>query len=164
MNESSLDRYAHVNPAFVAACLHWVSDGYEATMPDIPEGGTYLHPMWGMLSLAFLAPEGIRAELPRQANAKLAVLMNEKHPEWRAFAADAIRSWVAPFWEGARYGCARGILTFDTLRLRPSGTMQAPPDLVSLDLQKRAVTLGKLMGKEGNDGALALLFGVEVTR
>jgi hypothetical protein len=158
----SVDHFAHANPAFVASVLHWMARGYAETCKEVHLPSRHLSPAWAILGLALIAPDKTRAALPRRANAKLALLFTEKHPEWRAYAADSMRVWAAPFWRGARYGVATGILTFEDGRLVAVGDVEGR-DLFDSHVQERAVTLGKLMGKEGSDAALRLVFGVEVS-
>lgn len=157
------DRYAHTNPAFAALCLHWVAEGYQEVAGGRADAPRLLSPVWGMLSLALLAPGRVRERLPRTATARLTNLLRE-NSTWRFALPEAMRIWTEPFWSGLRLGVATGILTLQEGRLQATGTLSLPSGETQLTLRKCAVVIGKILAKEGSDSAVGLAFGITLTR
>lgn len=157
----ALDRFAHTNPAFGAVCLHWTCSGYAAGKAKRKQEPRGLSPVWAMLSLAFLAAQDSRQDMPEGPQGKLALLV-DKHPEWRAFAADAIRIWSAPFWDSIRLGIATRTLGFEHGRVIALGEVGTPRTPDDLQLREQAIAWGKLLAKEESDPALASLFNIDI--
>src|SRR5690242_933855 len=99
MKIGAADVFAQSNPALCAICVHWLCVGYErrAQKATSSRAPSHLLPIWAMLGLALLIPSRVREQLRERPNAKLSKLFDE-HPEWRAFACDAIRGIVDSFW------------------------------------------------------------------
>lgn len=134
------DRFAHSNPAFGAASLCWVADGFQA------EAGSralerFLSPLWAMVSLALLTPDRVRERLAKSASGRLTNLTDD-NPEWRLQLPLVVSSWSNPFWQALRFGIATQILDFSNGRIM-TGSMspKLPADPFARDLRKRATVL-----------------------
>jgi hypothetical protein len=114
-----------------------------------------------MLTLAFLSADDARKYMPHDPQGKLTLLIH-RHPEWRAFAADAVRLWSAPFWTALHLGVATGVLDFRDGRVHPAGEIATPRTNDDIQLREQAIAWGKLLAKEGSDPALATIFNIEV--
>jgi len=159
----ALDWFAHTNPAFGAVVIHWLCAGYEELTKSRKDASRHLSFVWGLVGIALLAPEAVRAELPGSSAKRLMNLIAE-HPHWRADLPEAIRLWVPSFWHAIAYGVSTGGLIFANGRLQKGKVHKGPYSSLAEVLRKHAVTLGKVLANEGSDDAIALAFGLQVTR
>jgi hypothetical protein len=157
----AIDQFAHVNPAFGLVCLRWICQGYVQQTLVLSKGSRGLLWPWGILGLSLLAPEAVRQKLPLNANGKLSVLFHE-NPQWRLDLAGTMKFWAAPFWMAMRLGVATGTLSMQEGRLLSAGEVENPVRPRDIDLKKRATALGKVLAKEPDDNAIALIVGLVV--
>jgi hypothetical protein len=156
-----IDRFTHTNPAFVAACLHWVAAGYQEQAEGRVTAPRFLSLVWASLTLVLLAPVAVRKRLPLTAAARLAHLFQE-NAEWRFAATDAMHNTASPFWAGVAFGIASKTLALETLRLRATGRVSRPSEIEAIDLRRRALVFGRILAREGLDRDIALAVGVAV--
>lgn len=159
----ALDWFAHTNPAFGAIGLYWLCAGYEELTKPRMDASRHLSFVWGLVGIALLAPEAVRAELPGSSAKRLMNLIAE-HPHWRADLPEAMRLWVPSFWRAVAYGVSTGGLMFANGRLQKGKVLKGLHSSFAKALRKRAVTLGKIFANEGSDDAIALAFGLQVTK
>jgi len=143
------------NPAFVATTIAWLCEGHASGT------SSGLFPPWGMLSLALIAPDAVRSQLPKRANKKLGNLLQE-HPLWRGLCSDAVRSWAPAFWSGLRLAVGTGAVRIDHGRLYHVAPLQDARTPFEREVHRASITLGKIIAKEPSDAVLSALFGMRL--
>lgn len=155
------DDYAYVNPAFCAFALHHFCRGYEDVTIVRDDAFRYANPVWGMLTLALLAPRHTREQLPKASSRRLTNLF-EEHPEWRNGAPIALRAWSQPFWDGVLYGSVLGTLKLVGGRLGYAKKPAEPADAFAREVKKKAKIMGTVVANEGSDVNLSMIIGVVI--
>jgi hypothetical protein len=143
------------NPAFVAATLGWLCEGYGSA------SSRGLFPLWGMVGLALIAPDRVRAQLPVRPTKKLGNLVHE-HPLWRGLSSDVIRCWASPFWLGLRLAVGVGLVSVEGGRLFHASSPEKPRNDFEKEVRQASTTFGKVMAKEPSDTAIGTLLGLRV--
>lgn len=158
----SLDSFAHSNPAFGLVCLRWVCSAYSQQRASQSHKDAGLLFIWGMVSLALLAPESTRQNLPLRSTAKLSLLLHQ-NPDWKLMLPQSLEDWAEPFWLAVRLGVLTKTLTFSHGRILSTGISKSPQMPHDRRLSQYATTFGKLLAKEKDDNAIALIFGIMVS-
>lgn len=156
----STDLFAHANPAFVASVVRWLSEGFaEQRRKDGRFGETGCFPLWALAGVALVGTDSTLVTLPQTARRRLTNLFFE-NPDWRTALATSITAWAPAFWRGVGFAYSRKMVTLTNGAVRPSGPMTAPTNEWERVIREKAITLGRVLGRETDVTILSTVFGL----